>query len=318
MTEETRTSQTQWRDWIGELFTPTLDVEVGELLGNVEDEGPIQSKIKHVAAFDPEAIRQVYERVRVMMALDEEMKKSDKQRKQKESESVGDTKKTVKEKEINLNDSCIWDSNEIGVLRQVFKTVKEENTKLNVRCRELEKHNLYLESKLSSVTGHFDNEKKELTEAQKANKRLKIHCDVLQNELDHANAKATAMEEVFKELQEEKTKLAKEVHALRVGADKERLDKSRLQMKLDTIHQEVTSERMVAEESIKIKFQSIVMKLKLKNKELSDELENEKKLHSTTRKALEHLRQHFASLPLNHIIPPNSVQNDQVSQFEYS
>lgn len=89
-------------------------------------------------------------------------------------------------------------------------------------------------------------------------------------------------------------------------------------MKLDTIHQEVTSERMVAEESIKIKFQSIVMKLKLKNKELSDELENEKKLHSTTRKALEHLRQHFASLPLNHIIPPNSVQNDQVSQFEYS
>lgn len=85
MSEGTRTSQTQWRDWVGELFTPTLDVEVEELLGNVEDDSPIQSKIKHVAAFDPEAIKQVYERVRVMMALDEEMKKSDKQRKQEES-----------------------------------------------------------------------------------------------------------------------------------------------------------------------------------------------------------------------------------------
>lgn len=41
-------------------------------------------------------------------------------------------KKTV---EVNLEESSVWDSEEISVLRKVFKQVKEENRKYRVKKR---------------------------------------------------------------------------------------------------------------------------------------------------------------------------------------
>ena len=60
--------------WIGELFRPTYSFTVEDVLSYQED-GPIKSKIKRVPAFDPEAIQEVYEKVRVMNILGNEIKK---------------------------------------------------------------------------------------------------------------------------------------------------------------------------------------------------------------------------------------------------
>lgn len=71
------TKKGEWNDWVGDLFSPAVDVTVKDLLGEdekEEEETVIQSKIKHVSAFDPDAIRRVYERVHLMSVMDDEMK----------------------------------------------------------------------------------------------------------------------------------------------------------------------------------------------------------------------------------------------------
>ncbi len=65
--------------WIGELFRPTYSFTVEDVLAP-QDEGPIKSKIKRVAAFDPDAIQQVYEKVRIMNILENEIKQQTRQR----------------------------------------------------------------------------------------------------------------------------------------------------------------------------------------------------------------------------------------------
>ena len=65
----------EWNDWVAELFAPSFDITVKDVLEDKTDDAEIKSKIKRVSAFDPEAIKKVYERVHMMTVLDEEMRR---------------------------------------------------------------------------------------------------------------------------------------------------------------------------------------------------------------------------------------------------
>lgn len=66
----------EWNDWIGELFTPSYDVTVEDMLDRPQDkETTIKSKVKLVSALDPDTIKDAFERVRVTCVLAEEMRK---------------------------------------------------------------------------------------------------------------------------------------------------------------------------------------------------------------------------------------------------
>lgn len=219
--------------------------------------------------------------------------------------------------EVDLDDSCIWNSEEISILRKAFKAVKEENLRVTGKCKELEKRNIYLETRVGTLTGDVDNKAVKITDVHRANNRLQIHCGKLQDELDHANARLTAMEEIFKEISEEKSSMVKEVHELRVQRDKDRMDKGRLELKLESVRSASASEMLAAEESVKVQCQQEIVELEKRVAELTADLANERRVHSGTKRGLDHLRQHFASLPLSNIVPPNSVRTDQVSKFQY-
>ncbi|XP_021351519.1 rho-associated protein kinase 2-like [Mizuhopecten yessoensis] len=320
--KEMATQQKEWNDWVGELFAPAVDVTVKDLLGEKtpEEETVIKSRIKHVSAFDPEAVRRVYERVHLMSVMDEEMKAQ----KQSEAENLaskdGETPEELPQKktvQVELDDSCIWDSDEISILREAFKSVKGENLRLTGRCKELEKRNLYLESRLGTLSGEVDSKATKITDFNRANSRLKIHCEKLQDELDHANARLTAMEEIFSEISTEKSAMIKEVQELRIQRDKDRMDKGRLELNLESVQNAAESEKLAVEENVKIQCQIEIIELQKRVAELTADLANEKRVHTITKRGLDHLRSHFASLPLSHIVPPNSVRTDQVSKFQY-
>ncbi|XP_060080355.1 myosin-4-like isoform X1 [Ylistrum balloti] len=319
------TNQKEWTDWVGELFPPAVDVTVKDLLGEKtpEEETVIKARIKHVSAFNPEAIRQVYERVHLMSVMDEEMKSQQRLKTEKQATTVSSDGETSKEKpqkktvEVELDNSCIWDSEEISILREAFKSVKEENVRLTGRNKELEKRNLYLETRMGKLSGEVETKAVKITDINKANSRMKIHCEKLQDELDHANARLTAMEEIFSEISAEKSAMVKEVHELRVQRDKDRMDKGRLELNLESVQNAAESEKLAAEESVKIQCQIEIMELQKRVAELTADLANERRVHGVTKRGLDHLRQHFASLPLSNIIPPNSVRTDQVSKFKY-
>lgn len=66
----------EWKDWIGELFTPSYDVTTEDMLGQTEDvPSSIKSKVKLVSALDPDTVKDVFERVRTTCVIAEEMKK---------------------------------------------------------------------------------------------------------------------------------------------------------------------------------------------------------------------------------------------------
>ena len=88
MAEETKTKE--WKDWIGELFTPSYDVTVDDILGgNHEEKSTIKSKVKLVSALDPDTVKEVYERVRVTCVLAEEMRNKETATDIKETKSKG-------------------------------------------------------------------------------------------------------------------------------------------------------------------------------------------------------------------------------------
>ncbi|KAK3589679.1 hypothetical protein CHS0354_015185 [Potamilus streckersoni] len=320
----------EWHDWVGELFEPHFGITVESLLNkdtHVNEESAIQSKVHYVAPFDADAIRNVYRKVHMMTVLDEEMKTqkwrrakgehhSQKQTDEDAQRSGGSTLQKSK-KDIDLNDSCIWNSEEISVLRQVFKAVKKQNVELSVHVRELDTRNKELEEKVSSQEMVIQKQKGELLDVKKANARLKIHCDFLQSELDLALAKCGAFEEVLKDLKLEKAEMMQEVYDNHVAMDKQRLEREVIQMKLDNLKQVALAEKLTAVESVKTKCQQKIFDLQQEVKKLTEELNKERYDHKNTQRGLKHLRQHFASLSVQDILPPNAVTKDQIGHLAY-
>ena len=218
---------------------------------------------------------------------------------------------------VDLNESCIWDTNEIAILREAFKTMKQESVDAMVHVRETLKRNKLLEEKVVEQRKVIESQKLKLSEATNANRRLTIHCDNLQDEVQYLSAKVSAMEEIIKELQTEKSDMVKELHDNRVTTDRERLERERIQMKLDTLKQEALAEKLAAEDNIKTMCKKVVLDLQEEVKKLTAELINERKRHKVTEKGLKHLRQHFSSLSVQEIMPPNSVDKNQVDRIQY-
>ena len=218
---------------------------------------------------------------------------------------------------VDLNESCIWDTNEIAILREAFKTMKQESVDAMVHVRETLKRNKLLEEKVVEQRKVIESQKLKLSEATNANRRLTIHCDNLQDEVQYLSAKVSAMEEIIKELQTEKSNMVKELHDNRVTTDKERLERERIQMKLDTLKQEALAEKLAAEDNIKTMCKKVILDLQEEVKKLTAELINERKRHKVTEKGLKHLRQHFSSLSVQEIMPPNSVDKNQVDRIQY-
>ena len=52
-------------------------------------------------------------------------------------------------------------------------------------------------------------------------------------------------------------------------------------------------------------------------KDLTLELQKEKREHEKSRRGLDHLRLHFSSLPLQDVLPPGVVDTDQVGRIDH-
>ncbi|XP_041347340.1 sodium channel and clathrin linker 1-like isoform X2 [Gigantopelta aegis] len=310
--------------WIGELFQPSYNFTVDDILAGKAEDVEIKSKIKLARAFDPAAIHEVYEKVRVMTAIDDELKLQTLMREERGTcpddadKLAGKTESDdTKAETINLEDSCIWDEEEISVLRKVFKTAKYQIRDLEVRLRETSSTNKTLAKQVSEKTTALEEANSNLAEARRANKRLSIHCDNLKEQLAQTCAKLDAVTEMWKEISEEITALRKEAQECRITADKERLAREKLQLKVEEADQEINREKHLAQENAKNRYQQEIIDLHMKLKNVSEELIKEKQSHSVTSKALGNLRQHFASLPMKDILPPNVVTEDQVKEINF-
>ncbi|XP_076435854.1 uncharacterized protein LOC143275549 [Babylonia areolata] len=304
-------------DWILELFAPSY-ARAADVLEGKHEVKEEASRIRRVTAFDPQSIKNVYERVYTMIKMDEELKKE----KAQVVKSGSSVKKRVHpeepaEKMVDLQDSGIWNSEELSVLRNVFRAAKSQICGLEVKLKQTQRHNAELEEKLAAQTKTLETKSKKLSEATKANHRLKIHCDELQMEVKATGMKLDAVTEMWKEIDQEKLRMMKETQEMRVALDRERMARERLELQLQEAGQEVAREKMLAEENAKVHYEHRILRLEEELRKRQEELQGEKQLHHKNKKALDHLRGHFASLPLRDVLPPGVVDRDQVSVIDH-
>ena len=82
------------------------------------------------------------------------------------------TKSPVDGQPVDLRDSGIWNSEELSVLRNVFRAAKSQISGLEVKLRQTQRHNTELEEKLASQTATLETKSRKLSEATKANHRF--------------------------------------------------------------------------------------------------------------------------------------------------
>ncbi|XP_071085674.1 tropomyosin-like isoform X2 [Haliotis cracherodii] len=332
--EVTMSNEDTAGQWIAELFQPAFSFAVDDVAA-LQEEGPIKSKIKRAPAFDPEAIQKVYEKVRVMNILDAEMKQqtwdreiaeltaqktdSHPQEEVDKKDRRDDTKESDEDSgsAVDLKESCIWDTDELDVLRKVYKSAKGRIKELEVEVRETQRRNKLLEDDNIMLKSALEVTESGFKDAKKANKRLKIHCDNLKEQLEFASAKVDAVTEMWKEISEEKSSMMKETQDLRIQTDRERLVRERLEIKVEEAGREIIQEKKLAQENARVKYETMIFGLQKHVKSLSDDLTKERQSHDISKKALTSLRHHFASLPLHDIIAPHVVQEDQVKNIDY-
>lgn len=218
---------------------------------------------------------------------------------------------------VDLNESCIWDTEEISVLREAYKSLKQQSIESMVYHRETKKRNEELETLTSQQKVTIETQKKKLKEALKANKRLQINVNSLNEEVKYLTAKVGAMEEVIREMKLDHSDMVKELHENRVTTDKERMERGRIQMKLDNLRKEALAEKLAAEDKIRTQCKKAIHDLKEQVKQLEKELKEEKNKRQITEKGLKHLRNHFSSLSVQDILPQNAVDTDQVKFVQY-
>ena len=78
-------------------------------------------------------------------------------------------------KKVDLHDPGIWNSEELSVLRSVFRAAKSQICSLEVKLRQTQRHNAELEEKLASQSKALEMKTKKLSEATKANHRF-VSC----------------------------------------------------------------------------------------------------------------------------------------------
>lgn len=218
--------------------------------------------------------------------------------------------------EVDIHGSNIWDSTEMETLRKVFKSTKHENMKLRAILltthEELEK----LKSKNKQLTSVVEIRTEHLNEATKANERMHIMCKSLKKELDISTAKVSFLHEENASLRESKSKFANETHKLQLHSDKERIERKKVELDLRNQQKDAMRDIETREEHLNILHENDIQYLRNKILEAKEELETEKQDHARTKRGLDHLRTHFANVPLSGDNPGHgAVVKDQLMKW---
>ncbi|XP_012943407.1 coiled-coil domain-containing protein 160 [Aplysia californica] len=293
-------------DWVKELFAPIYDFDAIVTAGR-QGYGGSESKIQRVPILDPQTVREVFERVHERVVEAERQK-------QHEAEQE---KQEVEDKKIDPRKSAIWNTEEIETLRKVYKSAKGEIGKLEAALREKRSHAETLERTVRQQREELDTLHTTLLEVTKANQRLTIHRDHLRKQNSVLDLKCAALSDSWIEIGKEKLKALEAVKEAHKALDKERLQRQKLEADLSEARQNLIREKALVERNVTTKFEIEVNDLNEVIRDLTVELREERKLHEASRRGLEHLRNHFSSLPTRDVLPPGLVLEDQVQRVDH-
>jgi len=204
-------------------------------------------------------------------------------------------------------DSCVWDSNDIRVLRRAFRATSDENARLRSKVRVLQEDVEKLTVERCDQRKSAETTRQRLHDAQTANRRLQMLANHLKTELDRTTDQLNGLRSV----EAERSDLSRRLQAVQTelsAADcRQKTNVARVEAKW----MKTLDEQRLADAKDKSQLNGDVARLEGRVDELEQQLRREKEDHRRTMKGLEHLRVHFSTLPMN------CVRNDELDNWTY-
>lgn len=213
--------------------------------------------------------------------------------------SLGLSSEKTKELErIDVEDSKLWDSEEMEILRQVFKTAKAENSQLKARLKVNGDHVITLEKKCKKQLETLEKRAQKLKETRNANERLQILNTDLKKQLKAADANIAYLHQEIEDLRRELSDVLKAATNLKLNLDKEKIQRRTAESALVSQQRLSVLETERKKNELKLSHAKEQQSLRDQIKALTEELETEKANHHRSLKGLQHLRNHFSAVPL--------------------
>lgn len=300
--------------WVAEVFPPRFQFSsVDEMLqNNKEDE--TENKRTHTG---DEVYRKVYyDEEKAKKPSDEQSNSKRRRARGKRQTDPSDASRKEKKIEMksqtNNDDECIWSQSELKMLRKFLQKAKMQNLQLAALLQSAQSEIRMWKEKFKDVTESEDLVENRYQVLKKKYERLKVNYRALKEDVRkyHNNLKVTRRD--YQELQNEKNDIEKSFNETKLNLNREKLHSERLQAKLERREREF-------EESLKrceffLEQQHLIEKTKLQRDidRLREECEKEKEENSLNKKALEHLRTHFANLQILGDSTERSKETDNV------
>ena len=212
-----------------------------------------------------------------------------------------DDKEKIREAETRYKnqDECIWTQNELKALRKFLQKAKMQNLKLAAMLESAQNEIDILKFKYRQAAESKELVKGSLCTFKKKYERLKVNYKALKEDIRryHVNLKDSRQD--CHQLRIERTKLLKSLNNAKTDFDFEKAENERLRSKVN--EREKFCDEVIREHKTLLKEQHWLEKASLQKEidRLEEECGKEKQENALNKKALEHLRTHFANLQID-------------------
>lgn len=308
--QDTATSQ---RHWVEDLFPPHFSLSLSDLTRKPQEADEGTQEAWRLA--QRKKAKDIYEEVKARMDAEAQIPKhkniqvgeplSDSKHKVRLTGKVKRNESSRNEKAFGSRDGDeenrtetvedgLWSSGEIGILRKEFQKVKEEKQIIHIELKALQRHYKDLDKKYKLQAELLNTKVNALKQSHQENTRLQLQNQHLIKDVRLQKSKLAMAEDDYKEVVEQRMKMRKEAIDLRKALSQTKQDLKEVRIKLSEADTRHRLETMEKEETMRSEYESQIAVLYQELGECRAELEKEQTEHRRSRKALDHLRIHFA------------------------
>jgi len=191
-------------------------------------------------------------------------------------------------------DSCVWNSSEMQVLRRTFKAKSDENAALRSQVCVLQDDVEKMTAERQTLRTSLENSRQRLHTAQTANTRLQMLVNHLNTELQRTTKELDRLRSV----EAERDELDSQLQKMQLELSSADLQHDRDVASREDTWTKVLEEQRLEDTEVKTQLSRDVVRLEHVVEQLEQQLSDEKEDHSRTRRGLEHLRVHFMTMSM--------------------
>ena len=190
---------------------------------------------------------------------------------------------------------CIWSEQELKILRDSLECSKLNNIRLSVLTQALQKDCERVRSTCRQQASEILKMNKKYNDVKKQNKAMKVTCVAFKEDARNAQEDLELCQDRLKDAIRDKE--SAELELVSVKHELESVGKQKKVLQLEVEKQRVLQEKLLENQNISLRsrYEKEITDLLERLEETELCLEKERNEHYITKKALAHLKLHFAS-----------------------